>query len=87
MQIHILLRVGDLRQTPKIGKSAKKAASLSFATPSVNKSKLSLENRLLMALEYIREYRTYFHIEAMSLEKCNTKTQRNGVSRIINGIL
>lgn len=26
------------------------------------KSKLSLENRLLMALEYIREYRTYFHI-------------------------
>jgi transposase len=26
------------------------------------KSKLSLENRLLMALEYIREYRTYFHV-------------------------
>ena len=26
------------------------------------KSKLSLENRLLMTLEYIREYRTYFHI-------------------------
>lgn len=26
------------------------------------KSKLSIENRLLMALEYIREYRTYFHI-------------------------
>ena len=26
------------------------------------KSKLSLANRLLMALEYIREYRTYFHI-------------------------
>jgi transposase len=26
------------------------------------KSKLSLENQLLMALEYIREYRTYFHI-------------------------
>jgi len=26
------------------------------------KNKLSLENRLLMALEYIREYRTYFHI-------------------------
>ena len=24
MQIHILLRVGDLHQTPKIGKSAKK---------------------------------------------------------------
>ena len=26
------------------------------------KSKLTLEDRLLMALEYIREYRTYFHI-------------------------
>ncbi len=26
------------------------------------KSKLSIEDRLLMALEYIREYRTYFHI-------------------------
>lgn len=27
------------------------------------KNKLSMENQLLMALEYIREYRTYFHIE------------------------
>jgi Helix-turn-helix of DDE superfamily endonuclease len=26
------------------------------------KSKLSLEDRLLMALEYWREYRTYFHV-------------------------
>ena len=26
------------------------------------KPKLSLEDRLLMALEYIREYRTYFHV-------------------------
>ena len=26
------------------------------------KNKLSLENQLLMALEHIREYRTYFHI-------------------------
>ena len=26
------------------------------------KSKLSIEDRLLMALEYIREYRTYFHV-------------------------
>jgi Helix-turn-helix of DDE superfamily endonuclease len=26
------------------------------------KSKLSLEDRLLMALEYLREYRTYFHV-------------------------
>ena len=26
------------------------------------RNKLSIENQLLMALEYIREYRTYFHI-------------------------
>ena len=26
------------------------------------RNKLSIEDRLLMALEYIREYRTYFHI-------------------------
>ena len=26
------------------------------------KSKLSIEDRLLMALEYMREYRTYFHV-------------------------
>ncbi len=26
------------------------------------KSKLSIEDRLLMGLEYIREYRTYFHV-------------------------
>lgn len=26
------------------------------------KNKLGIENQLLMALEYIREYRTYFHI-------------------------
>jgi transposase len=26
------------------------------------KSKLSIEDRLLMTLEYIREYRTYFHV-------------------------
>lgn len=25
-------------------------------------NKLSLENRLLMTLEYLREYRTYFHV-------------------------
>jgi hypothetical protein len=29
------------------------------------KSKLSIEDRLLMALEYIREYRTYFHVSQM----------------------
>ena len=26
------------------------------------KNKLNIENQLLMALEYIREYRTYFHV-------------------------
>ena len=31
-------------------------------TKGGRKNKLSLENQLLMALEYIREYRTYFHI-------------------------
>lgn len=29
---------------------------------SGRKSKLCIEDRLLMALEYLREYRTYFHI-------------------------
>ncbi|SPR14007.1 IS5 family transposase ISOt6 [Orientia tsutsugamushi] len=28
----------------------------------VDKNKLNLEEQLLMALEYLREYRTYFHI-------------------------
>ena len=28
------------------------------------KNKLSIEDMLLMALEYLREYRTYFHISA-----------------------
>ena len=27
-----------------------------------HKSKLSMEDRLLLSLEYLREYRTYFHI-------------------------
>ncbi|KJV93286.1 DDE superendonuclease family protein [Orientia tsutsugamushi str. UT76] len=27
------------------------------------KNKLNLEEQLLMALEYLREYRTYFHID------------------------
>ncbi len=37
----------------------------SIKTRKVNsgrKKKLSLENSLLMTLEYIREYRTYFHV-------------------------
>jgi Helix-turn-helix of DDE superfamily endonuclease len=36
------------------------------------KKKLSLENMLLMALEYIREYRTYFHIsQSYSVSESN----------------
>ena len=36
------------------------------------KKKLSIENMLLMALEYIREYRTYFHIsQSYSVNESN----------------
>lgn len=31
-------------------------------TKGGRRNKLSIENQLLMALEYIREYRTYFHV-------------------------
>ena len=31
-------------------------------TKGGRRNKLSMENQLLMALEYIREYRTYFHV-------------------------
>ncbi len=41
-----ILREADAKKTAKGGR----------------KSKLSIEDQLLMALEYIREYRTYFHI-------------------------
>lgn len=33
-------------------------------TKGGRRNKLSMENQLLMALEYIREYRTYFHVIA-----------------------
>ena len=37
------------------------------------KSSLSIEDRLLMALEYLREYRTYFHIgESYRMSESNT---------------
>ena len=38
------------------------AADLQKKKCGGRKNKLSIENRLLMALEYIREYRTYFHV-------------------------
>lgn len=37
-------------------------AEIKKKSKSGRKRKLSIENRLLMALEYIREYRTYFHV-------------------------
>ena len=37
------------------------------------KSKLCIEDRLLMALEYLREYRTYFHVaQNYGLSESNT---------------
>jgi hypothetical protein len=39
-----------------------KDAELKKRARGGRKSKLSIEDRLLMALEYIREYRTYFHV-------------------------
>lgn len=42
------------------------------ATNRGRKKKLSLENMLLMTLEYIREYRTYFHIsQSYSVSESN----------------
>jgi len=41
------------------------------------RNKLSMENQLLMALEYIREYRTYFHVSqsyGISESSCYTRT-------------
>lgn len=45
---------------------------------SGRKRKLSLENSLLMTLEYIREYRTYFHVsQSYGVSESNTyKTVR-----------
>ncbi|SPR10435.1 IS5 family transposase ISOt6 [Orientia tsutsugamushi] len=36
---------------------------------SGRKNKLNLEEQLLMALEYLREYRTYFQVRTMGLVK------------------
>ncbi|CCB85471.1 putative transposase for insertion sequence element IS702 [Parachlamydia acanthamoebae UV-7] len=44
----------------------------SRATKKGRKKKLNVENMLLMALEYIREYRTYFHIsQSYSISESN----------------
>ena len=49
------------------------------------KKKLSIENMLLMTLEYIREYRTYFHIsQSYSVSESNAyKTVRWVEDRLI----
>ena len=39
-----------------------KEADLNKKAQGGRKNKLTIENQLLMALEYLREYRTYFHI-------------------------
>jgi len=39
-----------------------KEADLKKKARGGRKNKLTIENQLLMALEYLREYRTYFHI-------------------------
>jgi hypothetical protein len=39
-----------------------KEADLKKKVQGGRKNKLTIENQLLMALEYLREYRTYFHI-------------------------
>jgi hypothetical protein len=44
----------------EILKEAEKAKKAGGGKPN----KLAIEDRLLMALEYIREYRTYFHVAA-----------------------
>ncbi len=44
----------------EILKEAEKAKKTFGGKPN----KLAMEDRLLMALEYIREYRTYFHVSA-----------------------
>ena len=42
------------------------------ATKKGRKKKLSIEDMLLMSLEYIREYRTYFHIsQSYSVSESN----------------
>jgi IS5 family transposase len=47
-------------------------------------SKLSLENQLLMTLEYLREYRTYFHIgQSWGLNESNVYRTISKVEKIL----
>jgi hypothetical protein len=53
---------GVKRETFRIMVSILRSAEKTRQKRGGYKSKLSLEDRLLMALEYNREYRTYFHV-------------------------
>lgn len=53
---------GVKRTTFDVMVSILKEAELSLKAQGGKPNKLSKEDRLLMTLEYLREYRTYFHI-------------------------
>lgn len=53
---------GVKRETFKAMMACLKEAELAKKSNGGRPNKLSLETRLLMALEYLREYRTYLHI-------------------------
>jgi hypothetical protein len=53
---------GIKRTTFDVMVSILKEAELALKAQGGKPNKLSTEDRLLMALEYLREYRTYFHI-------------------------
>lgn len=53
---------GVKRTTFEIALTILRQAELDLKALGGKPNKLSLEDRLLMTLEYLREYRTYFHI-------------------------
>jgi hypothetical protein len=53
---------GVKRKTFEVMLALLEAAELILKSQGGKPNKLSIENRLLMTLEYLREYRTYFHI-------------------------
>jgi len=53
---------GIKRTTFDVMISILQKAELALKVSGGKPNKLSMEDRLLMALEYLREYRTYFHI-------------------------
>jgi hypothetical protein len=63
---------GTFEKMIEILKEAEKAKKARGGAPN----QLEMEDRLLMALEYIREYRTYFHVAA-SYEVSESACYRN----------